>query len=75
MTCPYCGKDMSEGYIFNGNQPNQWLPNGAMPARLIFTSSKKGIDLKNRLSVFREGGYCAEAYHCDQCHVVIAPTR
>ena len=75
MKCPHCGKEMSEGYIFNGLQPVQWLPKGAMPARFVFSKRNVGVDLKNKFSFFKEGGYSAEAFHCDVCRVVIAPTE
>lgn len=72
MKCPYCGKEMSEGYIYNGAQPVQWLPKGVMPARISFTATDKGITLKNKFSFFKESGYCAEAHYCYDCQVVVA---
>ena len=66
MKCPYCGKEMSEGYLYNGKQPNQWLPRGI---------TDKGITLKNKFSFFRESGYSAEAFYCYQCRIVIAPAE
>ena len=74
MKCPYCGQEMSEGYIYNGQQPNQWLPKGVMPSRIKFTKRDTGIDLKNQFK-FKEGGYCSEAYHCYGCQIIIAPTE
>lgn len=75
MKCPHCGKEMSEGYIYNGQQPIQWLPKGVMPARISFTKRDEGVDLKNKFSFFKESGYSAEAFHCYECHIVIAPTE
>jgi hypothetical protein len=75
MKCPYCGKEMSEGYIYNGQQPNQWLPKGVMPARIKFTKRAEGVDLKNTFHFFKESGYCSEAFHCYGCQIVIAPTE
>jgi len=75
MKCPYCGKEMSVGYIYNGQQPIQWLPEGVMPARIIFTKRDEGVDLKNKFTFLKESGYRAEAFHCYGCRVVIAPTE
>ena len=66
---------MSLGYLYNGQQPIQWLPNGVMPARVKFTRRAEGVDLKNKFSHFKESGYTAEAFHCDVCHIVIAQTE
>ena len=74
MKCPYCGKEISEGYIYNGQQPNQWLPKGVMPARIAFTKRDEGV-LKNKFKFFKESGYCSEAFHCYGCHIVIASTE
>jgi len=72
MKCPYCGREMYEGYIYNGQQPNQWLPKGVMPSRIVFTATDKGITLKNKFSFFKQGGYCAEAFYCYKCRIMIA---
>lgn len=75
MKCPYCGKEMPAGYIYNGQQPIQWLPKGVMPARIKFTKKEEGVDLKNKFMFFKESGYIAEAFYCYACHMVIAPTE
>lgn len=75
MKCPICGKEMIEGYLYNGSQPLQWLPNGVMPARICWSTTDEGITLKNKFKLFKESGYKAEAFHCQECHIVIAPTE
>ena len=75
MNCPYCSKEMVEGYIYNGSQPVQWLPKGVMPSRINFKTTDKGITLKTKFSFFKASGYSAEAFYCDQCNIVIAPTE
>ena len=75
MNCPYCGRTMLDGYIYNGRQPNQFLPKGVMPARISFTTTEKGVTLKNKFSFFKESGYSAEAFYCNKCRIVIAPTE
>ena len=75
MKCPYCGKETEAGYIYNGNQPLQWLPNGVMPSRINWTAKDDGVNLKNKFKLFKESGYKAEAFYCNKCHIVIAPTE
>lgn len=69
MKCPYCSREMEAGYIHNGNQPVQWIPNGKKPSIFKFSAADDGVKLSNKFSM---GGYDAEAYYCDACHVVIA---
>ena len=75
MKCPYCGTEMAAGYLYNGSQPLQWLPNSVMPARIKFTKKDEGITLQNKFKFFRESGYRADAFCCGNCHIVIAPTE
>lgn len=72
MKCPYCGKEMSVGYIHNGSQPVQWMPDGKKTSLFRFSTADGGKKLSNKLSL---GGYNAEAFYCDACHVVIAKTE
>lgn len=75
MKCPYCGEEMSVGYIYNGNQPLQWLPDGVMPSRVNWIATDRGVSLKNNFKLFKESGYKAEAFYCYGCHIVIAPAE
>lgn len=71
--CPYCGKEMARGYIYNGRNPVCWIPEKNTPPKLAFTKSKEGIQLSHvRSSVL--SGYRAEAYYCDTCHMVLSKT-
>ena len=72
MECPYCNKEMSVGYIHNGNQPVQWIPNGKKPSTFRFSAADGGVKLSNKLSL---NGYNAEAFYCDACHIVVAKTE
>lgn len=72
MKCPYCNKEMSVGYIRNGSQPVQWLPDVKKASAFRFSVADGGKSLSNKLSL---GGYNAEAFYCDACHVVIAKTE
>ena len=72
MKCPYCDEEMSIGYIHNGNQPIQWLPSGKKPSIFRFSAVEDGVKLNSKFSL---NGYCAEAYYCNNCHIVIAKTE
>ena len=72
MKCPYCEEEMSIGYIHNGNQPIQWLPSGKKPSIFRFSAVEDGVKLNSKLSL---NGYCAKAYYCNTCHIVIAKTE
>ena len=72
MKCPYCNKEMLVGYIHNGNQPVQWIPNGKKPSIFRFSAADGGVKLSNKLSL---NGYNAEAFYCDACHIVVAKTE
>lgn len=75
MNCPYCSKEMQAGYLHNGNQPNQWIPEGKKPSVKAFSVADGSIELKNKFSLFKTGGYNAIAYYCNKCHIVLAPTE
>ena len=75
MKCPICNKEMSAGYIFHNKKPVQWIPNGKRPSKLAFSITEEGIDIKNTSSFSSINGFRAEAYYCDKCHIVIAPTQ
>lgn len=76
MKCPYCNAKMPVGYLYNGSQPLQWIPEDKRPSMWSWTTTPDGRTLKNKFYWFRRGGgYNAKAYCCDRCHVVIAPTK
>ncbi|MBQ7005176.1 MAG: MarR family transcriptional regulator [Clostridia bacterium] len=74
MKCPYCSKEMLSGYLYNGSQPLQWIPEGEKPLFFNFDVAHYAVELKNKFSFFK-GGYRAETYYCDRCHVVISKTK
>ena len=75
MKCPYCGKEMESGYIPNGYQPVQWIPEGERPSLLSFSTSETGVTLDNKFSPFKANGYRAAAFYCADCGIVIAPVK
>ena len=48
---------------------------GKKPSAFAFSSSEDGVSLCNKFSMFKTGGYSAEAYYCAACRVVIAQTE
>ena len=66
---------MTVGYLYNPNTPVEWIPADAKPSRIAFTESENGIKLNNKFSMFKIGGYHAEAYHCGSCHIIISKTE
>ena len=75
MNCPCCGKDMMLGYIYNGNQPVQWIPHGKKPSAFAFSTAEGGVPLQNRFEPIKSNGYKAEAFYCGTCKLVVAPTK
>ncbi len=75
MNCPYCGKEMALGYIFDGNQPPQWIPDGSKPSVFAYAKAKDGIKLKSEFQFWKLGGYRADAHYCAACKVVLASTE
>jgi len=75
MKCPCCNRELFEGYIYNSSNPVQWIPNGKKPPRIVFRETEAGVSLKNKFDLFKIGTYHAEAYYCEACHLVIAPTE
>ena len=75
MKCPYCEKEMAVGYIPNGSQPVQWIPDGEKPSHFAFSTSENGITLNNTFSLLKANGYKAAAYCCIDCGIILALTE
>lgn len=75
MRCPYCQKEMQRGFIPNGSQPVQWIPDGERPSAFSFSIAEHGVPLNNRFKLLKANGYKAEAHYCSDCKVIIAPTK
>ena len=60
MKCPYCNKQMEYGYLYNCNQPLEWIPDGKKPSKIAYTTTDDGVKLNNKFSLFKTGGYNAE---------------
>ncbi len=72
MKCPYCGREMACGYLYNSSQPLQWIPRGKRPSMFSYSLAEAAIPLNNEFSFFKIGGYHAEAFFCEACRIVIA---
>ena len=75
MKCPYCGTEMQAGYIPNGSQPVQWIPEGERPSLISFSVAEQGVPLINQFKLFKANGYKAAAHYCAKCRIIIAPTK
>lgn len=75
MKCPYCEKEMLSGYIPNGQQPVQWIPDGETPSIFSFSKAENAVELINKFAPLKANGYKAEANYCPDCKIVIASTR
>lgn len=73
MKCPYCAKEMSCGYIYNGRNPVSWIPRESRMPILGFLKPNNCVNLYHTHSS-AWSGYRAEAFYCDSCHVVISKT-
>lgn len=74
MECPYCKKEMKPGYMYNGRQPLQWIPEDEKPSAFAFGTAKGSISLQHKPTFPAINGYRAEAYYCADCRVVMAKT-
>lgn len=74
MKCPYCSNEMLQGYINNYDNPVQWFPKDINPSRIRYKKTSASIKLNNKFFLFKYG-YKAEAFYCENCHIVIAQTE
>lgn len=74
MECPYCKKEMKPGYLYNGRQPLQWIPEDGRPSAFAFSTAKSSVSLRHKPSS-GIGGYRAEAFYCDACRIVMTKTE
>ncbi len=71
MKCPICHLDMTKGYLHNGRQPLEWVPDGKKAGTFTGRFSRDGVPLQNgKFSVWT--GYKAEAFYCANCKIVLA---
>lgn len=70
MKCPYCGNEMSEGYIPVSDIILQWLPAESKPPFVLTMIGKNGIALSGLpfISYIK-----VPSYYCENCKIVITP--
>ena len=73
MKCPYCQQEMRSGFLHNGTQPVQWIPEGGKPSNWKWRAAKGGIQLSKGNGFWN--GYTAEAHYCPSCGIVITKTK
>jgi hypothetical protein len=72
MKCPYCGKEMENGYIPASKFALMWIPEGERVPTTIFNKTKTGVNLtKVPFWTMQK----AESFYCDSCKVVITPVK
>ncbi len=72
MKCPYCGKEMKEGYIPAFNRAVQWIPKGEHVPLTFFQKAKGSIRLSKNPKLALEK---ALSYYCEKCKTVITPVK
>ena len=72
MKCNCCGTEMKKGYLHNGSQPVQWIPEDRKPALWKGLAAEGAIRLGSG-SLFEWNGYRADAWLCENCQTVIVP--
>jgi len=68
--CPYCNKELLEGYIPAGKMALMWIPKGEKMPATIFSKTKNGVNLTD-VPLWR--AEVASSFYCDHCKVVITP--
>ena len=68
MICPYCKKEMQEGYFYIGLQPVYWIPKGTNHTWLINNATDDKILLSkyNPLKVHK-----IKVFRCPDCKIEI----
>ena len=72
MKCPKCEREMKKGYLHNGTQPIQWIPENRKPS-IWRGGVAEGAAVCGEENFWK--GYRAEAHYCSACKVVILPTK
>ncbi len=72
MKCPKCDRVMGSGYVFNGIQPIQWIPENRKPSGWRGGVAEDAVALPGG-SFWN--GYRAEAFYCYSCKMVILPVQ
>ncbi|VEU81265.1 PF20097 family protein [Haploplasma axanthum] len=72
MECPYCNKEMEEGFIPASRMRNQWIKKGGKMPSTVFGTSKDGFAL-SEMPVWKTKKTIS--YYCYNCNIVIIPVK
>lgn len=68
MKCPYCGKEMDDGYIFNGKTDIVWTPKDQKPS-LFINQTREGQILLKKMNYLK--GCKIKVVRCPICKIQI----
>lgn len=70
MECPYCKKEMLDGYIPASHMALMWIPENEKVPLTVFNKTRVGVNLtKLPISKMQK----AKSYYCSDCKIVITP--
>lgn len=72
MICPYCNKEMQEGFIPANRMRNQWIKKGGKLPATIFGVSNDGFALSD-MPFWKWKK--TEANYCSYCQIIIIPVK
>lgn len=70
MVCPYCKKEMLNGYIPASKMALMWIPDNEKVPPTIFNKTSGGVNL-TKVPFWRIQK--AKSYYCSDCKIVIVP--
>ena len=73
MKCPFCDKELEEGFIHNPSQKLAFYEESLKPQVFTFCLPEGEKELVETHSIFN--GYRASALYCDNCNIVISKVR
>lgn len=70
MKCPYCNKEMSDGYIPASKMALMWIPESEKAPPTIYNKTHVGVNL-TKVPFWKMQK--AKSYYCNNCKIVITP--
>ncbi len=70
MQCPYCKKELSEGYMPAIRTALMWIPDDKKIPLTIFSKTKTGVNL-TKVPFWHIQK--AKSYYCNNCKIIITP--
>jgi len=72
MICPFCGVNMSEGFVHNRGEALCWVPIGEKRGWSFFSTSPHAVEFA-KFSIFT--GAKKTAFFCKQCKKVLIDVK